>query len=92
MLLSVFRCSRQLMIVSLSVHLSLQIGSFDFQRTQVCTEKCPTIVERARLEDEIATKRALRVDAEAERQESKRVEDDKTEKKKACIAKWDEVL
>ena len=39
-----------------------------------------------------ATKHAIRVNAEAERQESKRVEADKTEKKEGCIAKWDEVL
>ncbi len=80
------------MIVSLSVHLSLQIGSFDFQHMQICTENFPPIVERARLEDEIAKKRAMRADAQDERQESKRVEDDKTEKKKVCIAKWDEVI
>ena len=33
------------MMVSLSVHLSLQIGSFDFQHTQMCTEAAKPIVE-----------------------------------------------
>ena len=103
MLLLVFRCSRQLMIVSLSVHLSLQIGSFDFQHTQICTENLKSIVERTRLEDEMKAQQARRKNDEAERQESKLVEDYRTaqeaeivrrkqEKKEACIAYWEEVL
>jgi hypothetical protein len=60
------------------------IDSLD-QKIQIISDSAKSIAD-------IATKHAVRVNAEHERQESKRVEDDKTEKKKVCIAKWDEVI
>jgi len=73
------------MIVSLSVHLSLQICSFDFQHTQICTENLKPIVERTRLEDEMKAQH-YRTAQEAE------IVRMKQEKKQACIAYWEEVL
>jgi hypothetical protein len=73
------------MIVSLSVHLSLQLGSFDFQHTQICTENLQPIVERTRLEDEMKAQHYRT----AQETEIVRM---KQEKKQACIAYWEEVL
>jgi len=82
--LQVFEAS----IVSLSVHLSLQLGFCDDsleKQIQIISDSAKAIAGNA-------TKHAIRVNVEAERQESKRVEDDKTEKKKECIAKWEKVI
>ena len=55
-------------------------------------KKIQIISNSAKSIAEIATKHAVRVNAEHERQESKLVEDDKDERTNKCIAKWIKVL
>ena len=66
------------LIVSLSVHLSLQIGSFDFERAQMCNEGAKEIVEHQR--------------NEAKRKEAKRAQEYQVGRTRECIEEIHAVL
>lgn len=60
--------------------------------TDSLDKKIQIIIDSAKSIAEIATKHAVRFNAEHERQESKLVEDNKDELTNKCIAKWIKVL
>ena len=60
--------------------------------TDSLDKKIQIISDSAKSIAEIATKHAVRVNAEHERQESKLVEDNKDKLTNKCIAKWIKVL
>jgi hypothetical protein len=73
-----FQVFEAIMIVSLSVHLSVQTGSFDFERAQMCNKGAEAIVEHQR--------------NEAKRKEAKRAQEYQVERTRECIEEIHAVL